>query len=114
MSATDPSHSTSLESYSTWNPILCGHVGPFAARKSSSTDGTRSNSYELNAEMTAWCGETLYWAATILAGLLVAWVVWGYVYDSSRGEPIILIVPLLLAGAIWLAGWVSCKVLARH
>jgi hypothetical protein len=64
--------------------------------------------------MTAWCGETLYWAATILAGLLVAWVAWGYVYDSSRGEPIILIVPLLLAGAIWLAGWVSCKVLARH
>ena len=58
--------------------------------------------------MAAWWGVTLYWMATIIAGLLVAWAVWSYVYNSSRGEPVILIVPLLLAAVIWLAGW-GCR-----
>jgi hypothetical protein len=62
------------------------------------------------SEMIAWWGETLYWAATIIAGLIVAWVVWGYVYNMSRGEPIIPIIALLLAGAIWLVGW-ACRYL---
>jgi hypothetical protein len=62
--------------------------------------------------MAAWWGVTLYWTATIIAGLLVAWVVWSYVYNSSRGEPVVLIVPLLLAALIWLAGWICRYVLA--
>jgi len=64
--------------------------------------------------MAAWWAETLYWTATIIAGLLVAWAVWSYVYNSIRGEPIILIAPLVLAGAIWLAGWACRNVLARR
>jgi hypothetical protein len=50
----------------------------------------------------------------MIAGVLVVWVVWSYVYTSIRGEPLISIVPLLLAGAIWLAGWVCRKVLAER
>lgn len=54
--------------------------------------------------MIVWFGETLYRTTTIIAGLLVAWAVWGYVYDVDRAEPIIRIVPLLLAATIWLVG----------
>jgi hypothetical protein len=64
--------------------------------------------------MAASLGQFLFWLATIIAGVLVAWVVWGYIYDMERGEPIIRIVPLLLAGVIWLAGWVCRKVFAEH
>ncbi len=56
------------------------------------------------SEMAAWWGTALYWIATIIAGLIVVWAVWNYVYNTDRGEPIIQIVPLLLAGAIWLVG----------
>jgi hypothetical protein len=34
--------------------------------------------------------------------------------DMERGEPIVRIVPLLLAGVIWLAGWVCRKVFAER
>ncbi len=44
--------------------------------------------------MAAQWGNVLYWMATIIATLLVAWVVWSYVYNSSRGEPIIQMFPL--------------------
>jgi hypothetical protein len=64
--------------------------------------------------MAARLGQFLYWLATIIAGVLVAWVVWGYISDMERGEPIIRIFPLLLAGVIWLAGWVCRKVFAEH
>jgi hypothetical protein len=64
--------------------------------------------------MAARLGQFLFWLATIIAGVLVAWVVLGYVYTSNRGEPLISIVPLLLAGAIWLAGWVCRKVFAER
>jgi hypothetical protein len=56
---------------------------------------------------TRW-GEILYRITTILAGLIVVLVIAGYFYDASRGEPIIPIVPLLLAGTIWLIGR-SCR-----
>jgi hypothetical protein len=61
--------------------------------------------------MAAWCGETLYWLAAGIAGLLGAWVVWNYAYGTIRGHPIISLVPLVLAAVIWLAGWVCRKVL---
>ena len=60
---------------------------------------------------TRW-GESFYSAGTIIAGLLVLWVLWSYVFDADRGEPIIRIAPLVLAGVIWLAGWGWCRVLA--
>ena len=64
--------------------------------------------------MAARLGRFIYWLATMIAGVLVVWVVWGYVYTSIRGEPLISIVPLLLAGVIWLAGWVCLKVLVER
>jgi hypothetical protein len=59
-------------------------------------------------------GQYLYLAGYHYRGVLVAWVVWGYIYDMERGEPIVRIVPLLLAGVIWLAGWVCRKVFAER
>jgi hypothetical protein len=60
--------------------------------------------------MVAWFGETLYWTATVIAGLLLAWVLWSYSFNGT-GQPIILIVPLLLAAVIWLTAWACRKVL---
>jgi hypothetical protein len=56
-------------------------------------------------------GEICYWAGTIIASLLVLWVLWGYAFNADRGEPIIQIIPLVLAGAIWLAGWTCRRIL---
>ena len=53
-------------------------------------------------------GKNLYWAATIIAGLIVVAVVTGYVSNAGEGEHFIPIVPLVLAGAIWLVGW-ACR-----
>ncbi len=64
--------------------------------------------------MAAWWGVAIYWMATIIAGLIVVWVAWSYVSNAGEGVPIILIVPLLLAGAIWLAGWACRNVFARR
>jgi len=54
--------------------------------------------------MAAHLGEALYWTATVLAALIVVLVVWAYVYNISRGEPIIPVVALLFAVAVWLGG----------
>ena len=61
--------------------------------------------------MVAWFGETFYWTTTAIAGLLLAWVLWGYGINWAGGEHIILTVPLLLAAVIWLTGWACRKVL---
>jgi hypothetical protein len=54
--------------------------------------------------MKASWGELIYWTATVVAGLIVIFVVWGYLQNSNEGYPVIPVVPLLFAGAIWLAG----------
>jgi uncharacterized membrane protein len=54
-------------------------------------------------------GETLYWVATVIAGLIVVVVVAGYVSDASEGVPFISFAACLVAGAIWLVGWV-CRI----
>ena len=59
-------------------------------------------------------GKNIYWTATVIAVLIVAVVVIGYVSNSSEGRPIIPIPPLLIAGAIWLAGWAIRHLLARR
>ncbi len=46
-------------------------------------------------------GRILYQTASLVAGVIALWVVWGYLYNAEKGEPIVDIVPLLLAGAIW-------------
>lgn len=62
---------------------------------------------------TRW-GEIFYWAGTMIAGLLVLWVIWSYVSNSESGEPIIRIAPLVLAAAIWLAGRACRRALAER
>jgi hypothetical protein len=47
-------------------------------------------------------GDILYRMASIVAGLMALWAVWGFVYDAEKGELLIQVVPLLFAGAIWL------------
>lgn len=49
--------------------------------------------------------------STTIADLLVLWV-WSYAFNADRGEPIIQIAPLAIAGVIWLAGWSYRRVLA--
>jgi hypothetical protein len=57
--------------------------------------------------------DAFYWTATSVAGLIVALVVADYVSNTSIGEPIIPVIPLLLAGAIWLIGQ-SCHHIAAE
>ena len=37
-------------------------------------------------KMVAWFGETLYWTATVIAGLLSAWVLWSYSFNGTEGR----------------------------
>jgi hypothetical protein len=53
-------------------------------------------------------GGVLFFMATIFAVLIAAWVVWAYVSGLRNGEPIIQIVPLLFAGAVFLLG-LACR-----
>jgi hypothetical protein len=66
--------------------------------------GSAPSNIKNETEMAAWWGEALYWVANLIAGLIVAWVVWSYAYNGDRGDHIIAVIPLLLAGAIWLLG----------
>jgi hypothetical protein len=63
-------------------------------------------------EMAWRSGEVLYLTFTLIAGLIVLLVVANYMFDTSRGESAIRTIPLLLAGAIWLVGWVCRHVFA--
>jgi len=54
--------------------------------------------------MKASWGELIYWTATVVAGVIVIFVVWSYLQNTNEGYPVISFVPLLFAGAIWLAG----------
>jgi ABC-type sugar transport system permease subunit len=68
--------------------------------------GDRVNVGMYGRKMAAWFGETFYWTATVIAGLLLAWALWGYAFNRT-----ILIVPLLLSAVIWLTAWACRKVL---
>jgi hypothetical protein len=59
-----------------------------------------------SSEREASLGRALYWIATIIAGLIVVVVVAGYMSNADEGVPFISITALMLAGAIWLAGWI--------
>jgi uncharacterized membrane protein len=50
-------------------------------------------------------GKIIYWAATIIAVLILGVVAVDYVSNARKGYPVISIIPLLLAGIIWLVGW---------
>jgi hypothetical protein len=48
----------------------------------------------------------LYWTATMIAGLIAAAVVVGYISNASEGVPFISVTALTVAGAVWLIGWI--------
>jgi uncharacterized membrane protein len=56
--------------------------------------------------------KVVYWTATTVAGLIVLVALASYFSNAAAGEPVIPIAALLLAGAIWLVGWVCRHVLA--
>jgi 4-hydroxybenzoate polyprenyltransferase len=56
--------------------------------------------------MSARLGKFVYWAATILAGLIL--VLAAVSYFANANMPIIRLPVLLLAVAIWLVGW-ACR-----
>jgi hypothetical protein len=62
--------------------------------------------------MVAWLAKILFWEATAVASLIAVWVLWEFVYDSERGQPIIQYHALLIAGVIWLVGWACRQTLA--
>jgi hypothetical protein len=49
-------------------------------------------------------GESFYWIATFIAGVIALWVVANLVFNADRGEPVVQVVPLVVAGIIWLLG----------
>jgi uncharacterized membrane protein len=64
--------------------------------------------------MDAGWAKVVYWMTTIVAGLIVVVVLAGYFSNAAAGEPVIPIAALLLAGAIWLIGWVCRYVIAER
>jgi glucose uptake protein GlcU len=56
--------------------------------------------------------DELYWTATTIAGLIVALVIADYV-SSASNEPIIPVIPLLLAGIIWVVGQFCHRIAAE-
>lgn len=56
--------------------------------------------------MDARLGRGIYWAATIIAGLIVLWAVWSSVSNAEEQYPVVPVARLVLAGVIWLVGWV--------
>jgi hypothetical protein len=58
-------------------------------------------------------GRFFYWTATIVAGLIVMWLLWVTCPTPAKAYLIISITPLALAGAIWLTGW-FCRNLSPH
>jgi hypothetical protein len=54
--------------------------------------------------MTTESGRLLYWAATIVAAVIVVWDLADLLYGLSQGEPILRIAALVVAAFIWLIG----------
>jgi hypothetical protein len=53
-------------------------------------------------------GKLVYRASVMMAGLIIAMATINYLYKESLAQPMIPVVPLLLAGAIWLIG-IFCR-----
>jgi hypothetical protein len=82
-------------------------------RRDSDKSREKLGSKAMRSDEMAWrSGEVLYWTFTVIAGLIVPLVVANYMFDTGRGESVIRTIPLLLAGAIWLVGWVCRHVFA--
>jgi hypothetical protein len=66
---------------------------------------TRRGHPSRTAEVLSW-GETLYRASVMLAGFIIVVAVINCLYQVSiLEEPIIPVVPFVLAAAIWLVGF---------
>jgi hypothetical protein len=66
------------------------------------------------SKMAARWGKVLYWNATILAGLVAMLAAASYHSNAVEGDPIVPITALLLAGVIWLIGWICRYLLVEY
>jgi hypothetical protein len=55
-------------------------------------------------------GPTLYWLATIIAALIVAFAVADFLISWAQGAPIVRVVAFVAAVAVWLIGRI-CRAL---
>jgi hypothetical protein len=55
-------------------------------------------------------GDDLYYAATLIALLITAVAVLGFVYSASEGDPYVQTAALVVAGFVWAAGR-TCRLL---
>jgi hypothetical protein len=63
-----------------------------------------------NAGLNA--GRTLYWLATIIAGLIVVFAIADFFISWAQGAPILRIFALIAAVAVWLIGCACRAVLS--
>ena len=56
-------------------------------------------------------GRTLYWLATIIAGVIVVLVIADVFISWAQGAPIVRIIALIAAAAVWLIGCICRAVL---
>jgi len=56
-------------------------------------------------------GRVLYWLATIIAGLIVVFAVGDFFISWAQGTPILRIVALVAAAAVWVIGLICRSVL---
>jgi hypothetical protein len=64
--------------------------------------------------MGASWGEFFYRAASILAGLILVVAIINYLSNVSEGLPTFPVAALLLAGAIWLIGYICRNILTAR
>jgi hypothetical protein len=76
---------------------------PLRANKSPATGLLRER------ELTA--GRVLYWFATIVAGLIVVFALGDFFISWAQGTPILRIVALVAAAAVWLIGLICRSLL---
>jgi hypothetical protein len=47
-------------------------------------------------------GDLFYWMASLVFGLVMLLVIWSSAFNADHGEPVIQIIPLVIAGSIWI------------
>ena len=55
-----------------------------------------------------WFGDAIYWLATVVAGLMVVFIVGDLAIGWGQGRPILRVFALLIAVVVWLIGW-GCR-----
>jgi hypothetical protein len=84
-------------------------VSPLLSKANYSTS---RNNFQDDPDAAARWGTILYWMAAAIAALVAVLTIASALNEVSEGEPVIPLAALLLAGAIWLIGWVCRRLLS--